>query len=360
MAFRMNRPVIKGTSLHKASVAKARKEAKSIVADTRTKADRALVTAASALGESYIPGEIDYTKEFPDIQIPDKKKKKKKKQTLDERLAEAEKLADWEKDEDIDFSAFGDGDKSKKTKKKGSDKYRTMPLGPEHEEYAKKLKADSEARLKARRIAAAKKYNVSVEDLELKEIKGGRGYFPKEGTVGGPHTGKKGTDKGTQWSDELGRFKIPEAKILTPKETEKMLEEMKPKFPSDVSKTSLNEMIQSGELALDYEDNTYKYTTQYYDRIAREKIAKKDTSTKTSKKSTRTSTNIKPKQEDYKWGKSGGWKYKGKEQYKIDMQKWKESRSPADMRDDRIYRNAIKGGTVRKNMINSGYIPPNE
>ena len=37
-----------------------------------------------------------------------------------------------------------------------------------------------------------------------------------------------------------------------------------------------------------------------------------------------------------------------------------ESKSPMEMRDDRIYRHAIKGGPVRKNMIKGGYIPPNE
>ena len=49
---------------------------------------------------------------------------------------------------------------------------------------------------------------------------------------------------------------------LTPKEAKEMVKEMKPKFPSGVTKTSINEMIQSGELALNYEKNTYEYTTQ--------------------------------------------------------------------------------------------------
>ena len=36
-----------------------------------------------------------------------------------------------------------------------------------------------------------------------------------------------------------------------------------------------------------------------------------------------------------------------------------QSKSPAQMRDDRIYTNALKGGPVRKNMIKGGYTPKN-
>ena len=35
----------------------------------------------------------------------------------------------------------------------------------------------------------------------------------------------------------------------------------------------------------------------------------------------------------------------------------KKDRSPAQMRDDRIFNGAIKGGKVQQNMIKSGYIP---
>ena len=59
MAFKMNRPVIKGTPLHAASIAKATSE--SIVAQTRTQADGSLVGAGQALGKSYIPATIDYS-----------------------------------------------------------------------------------------------------------------------------------------------------------------------------------------------------------------------------------------------------------------------------------------------------------
>tara|TARA_R110002167_G_scaffold190147_1_gene392429 strand:- start:16 stop:357 length:342 start_codon:yes stop_codon:yes gene_type:complete len=69
MAFKMNRPIIKGTPIHKAE---------SIVAQTRTQADGSLVTAGNDLGNSYIPAAIDFSTETKAIKIPESNKKKKK------------------------------------------------------------------------------------------------------------------------------------------------------------------------------------------------------------------------------------------------------------------------------------------
>ena len=41
----------------------------------------------------------------------------------------------------------------------------------------------------------------------------------------------------------------------------------------------------------------------------------------------------------------------------VDYTKVEKGKSPMDMRDNRIYRNAVKGGTVQQNMIKSGYKP---
>jgi len=64
----MKRPVIKGTPLHKASIAKAKTE--SIVSQRRTQADSSLVAAGNALGESYIPAAIDFSIDQKAIKIP--------------------------------------------------------------------------------------------------------------------------------------------------------------------------------------------------------------------------------------------------------------------------------------------------
>ncbi len=74
MAFRMNRPVIKGTANHKASIAKAK--ATSVVSQSRTKADAGLIAASNALGKSYKPSEIDFELDKINIDVPEKKEKK--------------------------------------------------------------------------------------------------------------------------------------------------------------------------------------------------------------------------------------------------------------------------------------------
>ena len=82
MAFKMNHPIIKGTALHKASIAKAKTKRESIVAQTRTAADPSLVEAGSDLGKSYVPHAIDYTLRSPEIEIPKKEKEKEKEKDI--------------------------------------------------------------------------------------------------------------------------------------------------------------------------------------------------------------------------------------------------------------------------------------
>ena len=53
MAFKMNRPIIKGTPLHQ--------KKQSLVTQTRTKADPNLVRSAEFLGKSTAPGQINFT-----------------------------------------------------------------------------------------------------------------------------------------------------------------------------------------------------------------------------------------------------------------------------------------------------------
>tara|TARA_R110000744_G_scaffold146043_1_gene258853 strand:- start:221 stop:1528 length:1308 start_codon:yes stop_codon:yes gene_type:complete len=92
MAFNMKRPVIKGTPLHKASIAKAKTD--SIVAQTRTAGDPNLVEAGNALGRSYIPAAIDFSKDglidFGDVE--DKKKDVKKVENKVEKKVEEEEV----------------------------------------------------------------------------------------------------------------------------------------------------------------------------------------------------------------------------------------------------------------------------
>jgi hypothetical protein len=68
-------------------------------------------------------------------------------------------------------------------------------------------------------------------------------------------------------------------------------------------------------------------------------------------------TTAKPKLSDFKDGKNafGGFVSK-KQAYDEATRKWRKQ-NPIQMRDDAIYKNAIKDGVVQKNMIKSGYKP---
>jgi len=67
----MNRPIIKGTTHHKASIAKAK--AQSVVSQSRTKADAGLIKASSDLGKSYKPSEVDFKLDETKVDVAEKK-----------------------------------------------------------------------------------------------------------------------------------------------------------------------------------------------------------------------------------------------------------------------------------------------
>jgi hypothetical protein len=77
MAFKMTRPTIEGSPIHKASIAKAK--ARPVVSQSRTSADPSLVMMGDELGKSLIPGAIDYRITTPKIDWGKEKEKKKKK-----------------------------------------------------------------------------------------------------------------------------------------------------------------------------------------------------------------------------------------------------------------------------------------
>jgi len=449
MAFKMNRPIIKGTANHKASIAKAK--AQSVVSQSRTQADAGLVGAADALGKSYKPAEIDFELDKINIDVPEKKEKKpltpedqaakdarkaKRKETrgkivdgvktaiggivgiplaigkglfkfgediIDEfgnkvegaiddiktkgaegekdraekkaerkAAKEAEKKAKEEAalaeqqaskkarfnklmvedEEENDFSAIeaepgvdyessGAVDRGYKTWKQKQD--------AENIRLARETSGRMNTITEQRRREAAKKYNVKVEDLEAKEVGGKREFFPKQDVVGGKEE--------TQWDDELGRFRKPEATIPVGKEEQKKaVDEMKPKYPKGMDPN----LATTGEIALNYDTNTYEYTQQYYDRLAKEKIERQkvepisNTTEPVVEEKKTTTSNARQRRLDKKYENAGP---SVRANMIADGYVPSEGKSPAQMRDNRIYRNAIKGGVVQRNMIKSGYIP---
>ena len=81
MAFRMNRPVIKGTTNHKASIAKAK--TKAVVSQARTKPDQSLIGAAEVYGKSFKPKGLDFSFEQAKIDLPKGGKTKKSRGKTD-------------------------------------------------------------------------------------------------------------------------------------------------------------------------------------------------------------------------------------------------------------------------------------
>ena len=84
----MKRPIIKGTVLHKKSIALAKR--KSIVTPASVGADPTLVQAGEWMGKSNVGEPIDFTIDAPDLdwsKAGKNKKKKKKEETEEEKLA---------------------------------------------------------------------------------------------------------------------------------------------------------------------------------------------------------------------------------------------------------------------------------
>ena len=391
----MNRPIIKGTANHKASIAKAKAE--SIVSQRRTQADAGLVSAADTLGKSYKPQAIDYSIKQKGIDFLDIKKEKKKEKKVKVKKEKGENIfekgykgirdfikeknqnklnkrlrkAEEGPDSDYDFSEL---DKEPGLDAIKTEKYKSPEAGTkESEELLSRTKASRNKALQE----AAKKHNVKVEDLEAKEIDGKKEFFPKQGAVGGGYGGEGGGagSGGTQWDDELGRFRIPSGGISDEKydslsdeeknvydvEIEKRAkklaaeaESLKPKQdnikPEDLG--DLPSMVNSGDIALDPVTNQYEYTEQYIKRN-QPKVVKPVV----EEKKTLSNLEIRKKRmRDRKYNDPNTSQYI-KDQMLKEGYVPNESKSPTQMRDNRIYRNAVKGGAVQRNMIKSGYKP---
>ena len=374
MAFKMNRPVIKGTASHKASIAKAKST--SIVAAAEQGADSTLVAAGKELGLSNVGQSIDFGIESTKLDFKRKKgKKKKKKEGLtEEEFNELMK----EDDDDDDFSGIEDGAKIETGE---VEPYTSPDPGTKGaEERARRIRLQRAAR----RNKAAKKHNIKVEDLEAKEINGKREFFPKEGAVGGSYGAKGGGtgSGGTQWSDELGRFRIPTGGVgdkvianLSPKDKEVYDAEMerrasqeeaefkasKPKT-GNVSMDDINtQQIITGNVRLNPKTNTYEYTDVY--RKTKATTADKKLNSQTPSLPL-TTTSEKPKQSDFRDKKNPfGGLITTADQQKKALKAWYAAGNTDSLlkkRDDRIWNGAIKGGKVHENMRKSGYIPRNE
>jgi len=461
MAFKMNRPVIKGTPLHAASIAKATSE--SIVAQTRTQADGSLVGAGQALGKSYIPATIDYSVDLKAIKIPKKKKKKKEKIEVQDPTGNTESAdskyvapyVDEAEDEDNDYSGIendnsGTTDDSTSAENKPYKNWKVR----ENEKNIKEAKANkkkqdeaSKKRTDPKKLKSIKPSEVKTKDADYKPTQAGF-YDPEDKEDLGEYTppeNKSTTDK--QQSKPYQNFKkrqeqqniidaeANKAKADAESETRRQRNTTKVKttdpkqLPSKTADVELKQAGKAPEITKTpkaHENPKYKAKGQVRDSEGRvtslgqtppqnpgysyneendqwtyndipvdgnevpktfvdsvdaeaEETRNIDLNRNTPSNdstsvdlipqpqadttaSTNTEQTLTPRQARKK--KLADKKYndpntgpKVKEQMIKEGYNPIQSKSPAQMRDDRIYRNARADGPVRKNMIKSGYTP---
>ena len=337
MTFKMNRSIIKGTKSHKASIAKAKSQ--SIVAQTRMSADNVLVVAGTALGESYIPSEIDYSITVPKISTS-------KEET--EKTSEDNKKKGWtskDSQEVIDKN-------EEKRRQEAERRYQEAQKNKKKEKQKKK----SEKEIKK---DIAKQYTISPKDLVLENGT----WVPKKGAV------SKEADRaiwdGEQWTDNpkymdagythgLGRFKSADIKVEKPKiqgvgdiQIRNYTQEEQKRLQTE---GVFNEEV--GRVVLPEEHDSE--TGGYISSGKEQHIVDLDKGSK-------------PKPTDFKDRKNpfGGIETRNQQYQKALREYYKsiqeqDNASVMQKRDDKIWKFAKKGGVVHKNMRKSGYIPPSE
>ena len=517
MAFKMNRPIIKGTPLHQ--------KKQSLVTQTRTKADTNLVKSAEFLGKSTVPGQInftDLTKDGININISENEDKVKigdiaggvvdkihdigdglKKvgkffrdpngkiidalgnvvgatvgiggkifdhlgnvvgniqESIEEtrqRAAEKKKLKEEEKKKKLKeeeerkkkekekkeyeelMKRYKEAEEGGPTEEEILDEQMKEDMAPggvfyqepddyNEEEVMNNLNAEFEKfkegenkklmdeaiaqgeasnkaaqELSQKRINAAKtEYRTTADNLELRVVDGVPGYYPKDGTIGGPFE--------TEFDITKGRYKIPSAgtgpttdaqaiiDAMPPgrermlyqnaaddmqEEALRQLQEAQPKLGEVKPEHTLPHYIETGQVRLNPTTNTYEYTDQYY-RI-QELVNQDDptesiieNNTEENKENVNETSNnlVKPKLSDFKDKKNpfGGiesaksqYQKALKEYYKQLEEQEKEqnvaqnptparNKSVFTAKDDRIFEFATPGGKIQKKMMKHGYIP---
>ena len=302
MAFKMNRSIIKGTANHKASIAKAKAKTKSIVAQASTKADASLVEAARVLGQSYKPRAIDFTIDQPDIKIPEKTEGK----TKQPRVRKEKKI------------------RVKKEK---------LP----------KVKKEKKPKVKKerRKLEIGKKIGKFFRNTAGQIVDAAGNLI--SGTV----------DAAGQLVDEAGNIV---GDVLEGVDTGLG------KVTSDISKG-----IKEIEQTIEAERNKIQAAYDEKVRLMKEKkLSEQQEKERIARWEEEMKIDIAIMNQQVREREGGiavDEKLRSDEYSSFDEDPSKtldNSKNPIDMRDDRIYRHAIKNGVVQRNMKKGGYIPPSE
>jgi hypothetical protein len=362
MAFRMTRPTIQGTEYHKASVLKAKAET---VAQTRTAADPTLVAAGSELGKSNISKAIDFTIKPAEIKIPEGDGKKKKPVVVEEKTKVEAK---------VEPKKVVEPTVEKVETKIGKPKVEKIIVGTPTsitaDEEVAKNNAEIQAQIDEREARKEKDYQDRLrkaqeeKDQKAKELEENNKAIRERNKAiveAKKFYGITGDGKLTQTQlDEYQNMRVlqeqNEAKYQqNPIEIEEESDREWNQAPPGRETVSNRSDLQKGGKYMDVDNDG---TPDFIQKPTQVKQDVQPTATTTSQ-TTQNVTNTKPKLSDFKDGKNAFGGHVSKNQaYNEAMKKWRrENPNPIQMRNDAIYKNAIKDGIVQKNMIKSGYKP---
>ena len=212
-----------------------------------------------------------------------------------------------------------------------------------------KDKAIADQIIKNKKIEEVEAQNKAI-DLRNAERKAAMQFFDI------PEDGKLYSDKLEEYRDMRILQAENEAKYkLNPIEIEEQNDREWNEAPPGQETVSNRSDLQKGGKFRDVDSNTIP------DLIQKPTQVKQDVKpiTTTTSQTTQNVATTKPKLSDFKDGKNAFGGHMSKNQaYDEAMKKWrKQNPNPIQMRDDAIYKNAIKDGIVQKNMIKSGYKP---
>jgi len=361
----MKRPVIKGTPLHKASIAKAKAE--SIVAQTRTQADGGLVGAGDALGKSYIPAAIDYSIDQKAIKIPKGKEKPNPKPKEEEEI-DMDELLKEDEDEIVDAGLDDERAVNPNKKEKG---YKNWRVRAEEENI--RLAEENKARVDAETAEKVKRRDYKVSKIKPKNIEQLPTTAPetKLEQAGPAPESKPGKGKAHENPDYEAKEPTTNSEGETisfgstppqnpgysyNEENDQWTYNDIPVDGNEVPKTFVDSVDAEAEETrnIDLNRNTPSNDSTSVDLIPQPQA---DTTASTNTEQTLTPRQARKKKLADKKYNDPNTGPKVKEQMIKEGYNPIQSKSPAQMRDDRIYRNARADGPVRKNMIKSGYTP---
>jgi len=356
MAFRMNRPTIKGTPLHKASIAKAKAKAKSqsIVSQRKTQADTGLLGASESLALSNVSKAQDYKLKSYDLNNISKKKKKTKKNkdnNTDELEIEKNRVNNLET-EDIEYNDEDiQADLDRITEEENKNSTTTTSKNKPFENWKEKEEKENirlaEETLASENAASAKRMKKAAKVVRPKKEWGKKiGNFFRN-SAGQLRDAAGNLIEGTL--NAAGEILNTAGNIVGD-----VLEGVDTGVENVSS--DINKGIEGIEKVIQAETSRIKAAYDEKIRLMKEKELseqqEKERMARWEEEMKRDIATMNQQVKNKKGGISEDQKLKSVEYSS-------EGKSPMEMRDDRIYQFAKKDGPLRKNMIKSGYIPQN-